>query len=83
MIPTPSTFNFGKALKQTRKASGLSVVDATRKGEWSSTTSILGWEKGDRYPTVHNLYRLANVYGVKPEAILTLAVQIDTTEAIS
>lgn len=73
MSTTPTTFAFGSALKTLRESKGLTVQQATLMGGWASTTTILGWEKGNRYPSLHNLYRLARVYGVKPEAILARA----------
>ena len=61
---------FGKALKQVRKAKKLTQEDFS---EVSSRTYISSLERGIKSVTLEKLDQIAEVLGVNPLTILTLA----------
>ncbi|WP_341905235.1 helix-turn-helix transcriptional regulator [Polaromonas sp. YR568] len=65
-----STNNFAKALKSTRKSKGLSQEDFSQV---SSRTYVSTLERNIKSPTLSKVEVLAQVLGVHPLTLLTLA----------
>ena len=62
---------FGSALRETRRARGLTQEELGRVGGFDRTyTSLL--ERGLRTPSLSVLFRLAEALGVKPCRLMTL-----------
>lgn len=57
--------------KEFREKAGLSILGAAdRLGV--STTSIVGWEKGKRYPNARTLVDMAKLYNCSSDELLGL-----------
>ncbi|MDP1657812.1 MAG: helix-turn-helix transcriptional regulator [Methylotenera sp.] len=69
---------FAKALKQIRKAHGLTQEDFS---DVSSRTYISTLERGLKNPTIEKVDTLARVIGVHPLTLLALAYLIERGES--
>ena len=52
-----------------RQEAGLLQTDVADALGLQSTDRISHWEKGQSFPSVLNLFKLAHLYGVSPDAL--------------
>ncbi len=52
------------AIKQKRQELGLTQIELANKLKYRQST-VSGWERGERTPKLHDLYRLAEVFGCR------------------
>jgi len=61
----------GRALRRVRRAHGLTLVDvAAMSGGIFKSTSVAGYERGERSITLERFCRLCQLYGLAPERLL-------------
>jgi transcriptional regulator with XRE-family HTH domain len=53
-------------LKEYRKKANLKQTEVARLLGFTTSERISRWEKGKSYPSVLNLFKLAEIYGVFP-----------------
>lgn len=70
MAPSPTLKDFGKALRQARKARGLTQEDFA---EVSGRTYVSALERGLKSPTFDKMVELARTLDIHPLTLLTLA----------
>jgi transcriptional regulator with XRE-family HTH domain len=62
--------NIQNKLKEFRLKANLSQRDVAEKLGFESHNRICRWEKGIAYPSVPNLFKLSDLYGVKPDELI-------------
>lgn len=66
----------GEMMRQYRRKHKLSVEDVRRYMKLESVQAIYKWEKGKCFPTVDNLFALAELYQVSPEELLVKKTKV-------
>ena len=60
----------GERIRELRKQNHLRVEDISRFMGFESEQAIYKWQRGDRLPTVDNLYALSRLFGTTVEDII-------------
>ncbi|MFI3212698.1 MAG: helix-turn-helix transcriptional regulator [Eubacteriales bacterium] len=68
--PEYSLLLSGEKMRQFRLVKKLSVEDVRKYMKFESVQAIYKWEQGKCFPTVDNLFALAELYGVNPSELL-------------
>jgi transcriptional regulator with XRE-family HTH domain len=69
-------------LKECRNKTGLTQQQVAEKLEFKSTNRICRWEKGKAYPSIPNLFKLGQIYGVAVEEFYEGVIQNIKDEAL-